>query len=279
MAHTHNITDSDQCFVIDPITRSITSNSDKVKLIQRDHNSERFTFACPRFIEDHDMLLCDSILVQYANIDKKTKEESCDVYSVKDVKLGTDKNMIEFSWLISETATAYVGPLRFLIEFMCFGEDNNTVYSWHTEIFKGITVAAGMNNKQAIVEKYPDVLTQLEDKINSIGDLKEYAKKTEIPKIPTNVSTFENDAGYLTEHQNLEEYAKKSEIPDVPTKTSQLENDSGFLTEHQNLEEYAKKTEIPAIPTVTVDDNGKILRVVDGVWAAITISDANGVSF
>lgn len=31
--------------------------------------------------------------------------------------------------------------------------------------------------------------------------------------------------------------------------------------------------------SVTSDDNGKFLRVVDGVWAADTVPNANGVSF
>lgn len=50
---------------------------------------------------------------------------------------------------------------------------------------------------------------------------------TVIPTVPKNVSAFDNDVGYLTQHQDLSSYAKKSEIP---TKTSQLTNDSGFLT-------------------------------------------------
>lgn len=33
--------------------------------------------------------------------------------------------------------------------------------------------------------------------------------------MPTKVSAFENDKGYLTEHQDLSEYAKKTEIPSV----------------------------------------------------------------
>ena len=70
-------------------------------------------------------------------------------------------------------------------------------------------------------------------------DLSEYAKKSEIPVVPTKVSVFENDAGYLTEHQDLSEYAKKTEIPDVPTKVSAFENDKGYLTEHQDLSGYA----------------------------------------
>lgn len=33
-----------------------------------------------------------------------------------------------------------------------------------------------------------------------------------------------------------------------------------------------------ALPAVTSSDNGKFLRVVEGVWAAASIADANGVS-
>lgn len=36
---------------------------------------------------------------------------------------------------------------------------------------------------------------------------------TEIPVVPTKVSAFENDAGYLTEHQDLSGYAKTEDIP------------------------------------------------------------------
>ena len=51
-----------------------------------------------------------------------------------------------------------------------------------------------------------------------------------IPTVPTKVSAFENDKGYLTEHQSLDLYAKKSEIPTIPTKISDFENDIGYLT-------------------------------------------------
>ena len=36
---------------------------------------------------------------------------------------------------------------------------------------------------------------------------------------------------------------------------------------------------VSEIPSVTASDNGKFLRVVSGAWAAVSISDANGVSF
>ena len=42
----------------------------------------------------------------------------------------------------------------------------------------------------------------------------------------------------------------------------------------------AKTVEIPeGVPSVTTADNGKFLRVVNGEWAAVAITDANGVKF
>jgi hypothetical protein len=60
--------------------------------------------------------------------------------------------------------------------------------------------------------------------------VKSEIEKINIPTVPTNISEFTNDAGYLTEHQDLSEYALKSELPTVPTKVSELENNLNFLT-------------------------------------------------
>ena len=43
----------------------------------------------------------------------------------------------------------------------------------------------------------------------------------------------------------------------------------------ENKDAWGKKE----LPAVTASDNGKFLRVVSGAWAAVSISDANGVSF
>lgn len=40
---------------------------------------------------------------------------------------------------------------------------------------------------------------------------------TEIPVVPTNISAFDNDAGYLTQHQSLANYPKKTELANVAT--------------------------------------------------------------
>ena len=156
MAHTHSVIDDDLRFIIDPSTREIGNGSQKVKLMQYDHNSEQFTFEIPRFVEGHDMSLCNSIRVNYININKSNREQHPGVYEVSDIKVEEDN--IIFSWLVSRNATQYVGPLNFLIKFMCFDENDYITYEWHTDIFKSASVSTGMNNEESIEEVYPDIL-------------------------------------------------------------------------------------------------------------------------
>lgn len=54
---------------------------------------------------------------------------------------------------------------------------------------------------------------------------------------------------------------------------AQIDEAVGDVREHK--EAWGEKE----LPAVTASDNGKFLRVVSGAWAAVSISDANGVSF
>lgn len=91
------------------------------------------------------------------------------------------------------------------------------------------------------------------DHTHSISDITDYTE----PEIPTNVSAFTNDVGYLTEHQSLEDYAKKIDIPEVPTKVSELENDAGYVT-NSELDSVAK------VFTVTI--NTPLTYSATSVW-------------
>lgn len=90
-------------------------------------------------------------------------------------------------------------------------------------------------------------------RINDVRDVKatleSKADKTEIPTVPTNVSAFTNDAGYLTQHQSLDNYYTKTEVntsletkadkTEIPSlngyATEQWVGQQGYLTEHQPL--------------------------------------------
>ena len=114
----------------------------------------------------------------------------------------------------------------------------------------------------ALKTEIPDISGKADK--SEIPDISGKADKSEIPSIPSNVSAFTNDAGYLTQHQSLSEYAKKSEIPStstfatktelnakadkteiptIPSNVSAFTNDAGYLTQHQSLSNYVQTTD------------------------------------
>ncbi len=147
MAHIHSVYDSDVHFKLDIKTRTFSNENElKTLIAQGDHNSERFTFEIPRYIENHDMLTCNKVEIHFINIDNTTKESSIDVYEVDDVQASpNDDEIVIFSWLLSNIATKYNGNLSFSIKFKCI--TNETIdYQWSSLIYSKIQVGATYNN-------------------------------------------------------------------------------------------------------------------------------------
>ena len=174
MPHIHNVTDSDNKFIIDGISRAIkNASTSKTTVMQFDHNSEVFTFEVPRYIEGHDMMLCNRVEVHYLNIDTVTKEEREGIYLVDDLAVSTDdENKLTCSWVISQNATGLVGSLNFLLRFICLTDDVID-YVWNTAIHSGIYVSKGIYNSDIVAEQYIDTIKAWENRLevveNSIG--------------------------------------------------------------------------------------------------------------
>lgn len=161
MEHKHNVYDSDTRFVINPITRQIKNESSrKTALMQNDHNSERFTFELPRFIEGHDMSLCNEVEVHYLNISSDKRDQVKGLYPVTDLQISPDDpEKVICSWLISNNATQFVGVLTFRLRFKCV-ENGVITYAWHTAIFTGISVSDGINADETFEMDYVDIIAQ-----------------------------------------------------------------------------------------------------------------------
>ena len=118
------------------------------------------------------------------------------------------------------------------------------------------------------------------------GDYNDLTNKPTIPTVPTNVSAFTNDAGYLTSYTeqqvlsisndtlfltggsfvklpagfdgNYNSLTNKPEIPTVPTNVSAFTNDAGYITGYTETDpqfnawdkSYNDLTNKPTIPTV-----------------------------
>lgn len=79
--------------------------------------------------------------------------------------------------------------------------------------------------------------------------------------IPTKVSAFVNDKGYLTEHQSLNGYA-----------TEQWVENKNYLTQHQDISNKADKTEIPTKTSQLINDS----NFIDTSYQIYVTDDNNG---
>ena len=83
------------------------------------------------------------------------------------------------------------------------------------------------------------------EQLSTKQDKGDYALKSDIKPIPSVLSAFQNDVGYLTTHQDLTPYAKKTDIPSLEGyATEQWVNNKNYLTQHQSLEDYYTKSEV-----------------------------------
>lgn len=162
MAHMHQVFDDDFVFSIDSASRVIHYMSDDNPIItQGDHNSERFTFELPRYVDGHDMTLCNKVEVHYLNVSSDSKpKRKPGVYKITDLQVDPDdENVVICSWLISQNATEYVGSLNFVLRFACTS-GSKIDYSWNTSPYSGVVVVESIDNAELIVEQHADILEQ-----------------------------------------------------------------------------------------------------------------------
>lgn len=169
--HEHDVYDCDSHFIIDPKTRAIQNKSNqKHILMQNDHNSEVYTFEIPRYIEKHDMLLCNSVMVHWNNIDGSTGTETAEVSEIYDLKVSPDdEELAVCSWTISRNATQHAGNLSFLIQYKCVEDDGTVTYEWHSDIYSNVEVCKSRNNGPQSIIDYTDILEQWRIKLFTNG--------------------------------------------------------------------------------------------------------------
>ena len=172
--------------------------------------------------------------------------------------------------------------------------NHDTVYSKlnHTHSYNDLTDKPTIPSVDGLATE-----TYVNQAITNIES--EYAKKTDIPTVPTKTSELTNDSGfitdipsefvtetelqakgYLTQHQDISHLATKDEIPSVPSNVSAFVNDAGYiteipsqyiteyelslkgyLTEHQDLTGYALTTDLPTHTSDLTNDSGFITEV------------------
>ena len=282
MAHTHDVYDTGKRFEINGISRFINETSaTKLVLVQGDHKSEVITFEMPRYIDGHDMLLCNKIRVHYINIETKTNNASADIYEVTDLKLCEDcgeEETLLFTWTIEAPATKYFGSLSFLVKFECT-EGDNILYQWNTAKYVGVNVLAGIDNSEEFAEKYSNVLEQWYNELingaDSIEELKgqalseiEFAKEDAKNDIENKADStmdemelFSTNA-YNSFKDNVDEKARKT-LASIPEDYSKLDAEVKNIDGHIDSAFELFQNETKAItPTIAKKEMWKVTNNV-----------------
>ena len=226
-----SVVDTDPHFTIDVVTRSIISNGDKKYLVQFDHNSERITFECPRYIEGHDMMNCNKVLVNYLDV------AVAGVYEVEDLKIKESAtDTVCFSWLVSCNSTAVVGALRFAITFSCVQSDGTTTYKWNTGINEDLKIISSISNDATIAIDNVDILEQWKTELfgASDGEISKIEQATN--KMLATIPPEYNDlvAKVNTNADNVSEL--KESLDNQSTSVSKIENSLFKESDYEEIE-------------------------------------------
>ena len=122
-----------------------------------------------------------------------------------------------------------------------------------------MNIEGAIESGLGISANWGNIAGDIEDQTDLANILNSKADASDIPVVPSNVSAFTNDAGYLTS-------------ANVPTKVSQLQNDAGYVTDAniptkvsqlQNDSGYITNANIPSKTSQLVNDSGFITSETD----------------
>jgi hypothetical protein len=239
MAHEHSVVDTDALFTVDPLTMEITANGDIKALRQGDHAAEKYTFSMPRFVEGHDMTLCNLVEVHFNNTNVNSSTRTTTVkgsfYTVQDFGVAEgDESKVSFTWEITGDATPQDGKLDFCLRFACIGEGGVVEYEKFTEIFESIPVNKRIYNKEKIAADNVDALERFRAEIlETVGK----GSTATIGSVELLADKWEGENNLYSQVVEIEGVTPNSQVdltPSVEQLTVFYEKDLTFVTENEN---------------------------------------------
>jgi hypothetical protein len=132
--------------------------------VQFDHNTETVTFECPRYWDGRDLSVM-KVYINYMRADGKLGS-----YTAEDVRVkGQDVSRIHFDWTITRNVTEVQGPISFLVCAKDVDSEGNEKTHWNSELNRDCTVSEGLECEHTILEHYPDIITQILTRLDSVG--------------------------------------------------------------------------------------------------------------
>jgi hypothetical protein len=215
------------------------------------------------------MSTCNVVQIHYINTDSAhTNGNHSGIYEVDDLQISPeDENIVICSWLISGNATQSVGKLSFIVRFVCISE-GNVDYVWNTAVHSNVFISAGINNSEAVVEEYADVLEQWRNELIESGGVSderiESAVEAYMAENPVSGGLSATAVNLLMDILDAVQYHTN-----VSGKIEQLRE--ALLSGGGDVPDVPDEPDVPVVTdNITVSDG--VMTIVS-VGSAITVSD------
>lgn len=134
--------------------------------VQFDHDVETVIFDCPRYWDEHDMSQM-KIYINYMRSDKVVG-----MFWAKNVVVDeTDDNIMHFTWTVSRNVTEAAGKIAFLVCVKKTDSEGMEVNHWNSELCEDMYVSEGLECEEAVMEPYPDIITDLLLRMDYVEDI------------------------------------------------------------------------------------------------------------
>lgn len=189
----------------------------------------------------------------FKNLDKKAQEHTINIATINNNIAAINNETTGILALAKEDATtkantALIDAKSYAdgIKSAILGEGIKDTFDTLVEIQNWIegdgVNATELAEEMAKIPSWAKESTKPSYTAEEVGAL---SKDTVIPTVPTLISAFENDKGYLTEHQSLDEYAKTANIPNI------VLNMSDFIALQNKVNELENRIAQLENPTTT----------------------------
>ena len=260
---------------VDLLTTSIKKVDDSVKKIDGEYKSAIAEEASLR--ESKDNLLSQSVDLLTTAIKKVDENYKAAIKSESERAMSVESKKVDLVDLGGDRKAIVLKNHDLLLGTDTAGSTSNIamISKWDVVDLGSVSLPINLNTPSGVRPTVQEAGQSGEEahKIAYLSDVD--AVKAEIPTIPTKVSAFENDANYLTEHQDLSEYAKLSDIPSLDGyATEQWVSEQGYLTEHQDLSEYAKLSDIESLMTLISELQDRIKTLESNIYSSDQLLEA-----
>lgn len=254
--------------------RFITVPAELKKIaVQHDHNIETVTFDCPRYWDGHDMSEM-AVYINYMRADGNKGSYIADNVTVDD----TDDSIMHFSWTLSRNVTEIKGTITFLVCIRKTDEEGNEVNHWNSELNREMAVSEGLECDAIIEEVYPDIITQLLEKIDNnetaidilntrIDD--NYTELSEKHETDIGILQTQVDANYtdLNNKINSIETTGSVDVSELKTEIAELDeklsNDISYLRSEMQADDNELRDDISAVDDALTANTNSLQTQID----------------